>query len=114
MAAKSVKKMSESYDKGSRALPTLAVGDCVRVQNQTTTRTTKWDKTVVVTKLLGNRQYEVMMDGSRHITMRNRRHLRRIPGKKMETGEDVEEEEGEEETEYIRVPDLTCTSTSTS
>ena len=31
VAAKSVKKMSESCDRGSGALPTLSVGDCVRV-----------------------------------------------------------------------------------
>ena len=97
VVAMSVKKMSESYDKGSRSLPTLSVGDHIRVQNQTTNRTTKWDKTGMVIKDLGNRQYEIMIYGSRHITMRNRRHLRRIPGKKLVI------EEGEEEDEYREV-----------
>ena len=91
--AKRIQKMAESYKRGSRDLPTLAVGDSVRVQNQTTTRTTKWDKTGMVTKLISDRKYDVMMDGSRHITTRNRRHLRRIPGKKVELEEDEEEEE---------------------
>ena len=40
VAPKSIKKMTESYDGGSRSLPSISVGDCVRVQNQTTTRTT--------------------------------------------------------------------------
>ena len=46
------------------------------------------------------------MDRSRHITTRNRRHLRRIPGKVMDA--EFEEDEGEEEQErvlvYTRVP----------
>ena len=89
--AKRIQKIAESYNRGSRDLPTLVVG--VRVQNQTTTRTTKWDKTDMVTKLISDRKYEVMMDGSRRITTRNRRHLRRIPGKKVELEENEEEEE---------------------
>ena len=100
VAAKLVKKMSESYDKGSRSLLTLSVGDHVRVQNQTTNRTTKWYKTGRVTKDLGNRHNEIMMDGSRRITMRNRRHLRRIPGKHVVI------EEGEEQDEYTKVPEV--------
>ena len=94
VAAKSVKYMSAAYDKGSRLLPTLSVGDFVRVQNQTPSRTTKWDKSGRVTKDLGNRQYEIMMDGSRRVTMRNRRHLRRIPGKLvvLEEGEEKDDE----------------------
>ena len=39
VVAKSVKKMTESYDRSSRPFPPLTVGDSVRVQNQTTTRT---------------------------------------------------------------------------
>ena len=97
VAAKTAMKMSESYDKGSRLLPTLSVGDFIRVQNQTTNRTTKWDKSGRVTKILGNRQYEILMDGSRRVTMRNRRHLRRIPGKQV-----VLEEEGEEKDDEIQ------------
>ena len=99
VSAKSIKKMMESYDNGSRVLPPLTVGDSVRVQNQTTTRTTKWDKTGRVTKDLGNRQYEVLLDGSRRITMRNRKHLRRIPGKHVVIEEGEEEDESTEELE---------------
>merc|ERR1712082_430577 len=73
--------MVDAYNKGARHLPPLEVGDKVRVQNQTTTRTTKWDRTGVITATLANRKYEIMMDGSRCLTTRNRRHLRKIPGK---------------------------------
>ena len=38
-------------------LPKLAVGDNVRVQNQTMVRPTKWDKTGVVMAILSNRKY---------------------------------------------------------
>ena len=82
VAAKRTKIMVGTYNKGAKQLPPLDVGDKVRIQNQTTTRPTKWDRTGVITATLGNRKYEIMMDGSRRLTTRNRRHLRRIPGGK--------------------------------
>ena len=63
-----------------------------------------WEKTGVITKLLSDRKYEVMMDGSHHITTRNRRHLRRIPGKKVELEEDEEEKEQERVPMSRKVP----------
>merc|ERR1712082_344918 len=92
VAAKRIGNMKECYDKGSKALPKLEVGDKVRVQNQTTIRTTKWYRTGTITAILSSRKYEIMMDGSRRITVRNRRYLRKIPGKAV-----VEEEEEEDE-----------------
>ena len=44
-------KMKKYYDRGSRLLPELKVGDKVCFQNQTTVRTTRWDKTVVITHI---------------------------------------------------------------
>ena len=102
VAAKVIRKMVESYDRGSKILSMLSVGDIVRVQNQTTTRTIKWDKNRVVTKLLSNRKYEIIMDGSCCITIRNRRHLRRIPGKKVELKEEEEQVPSEETS--VQVP----------
>ena len=43
VAAKRIGQMKNCYDKGSKALPKLEVGDKVRVQNQTMIRTIKWD-----------------------------------------------------------------------
>ena len=36
------------------------------------------DKTGMVMKKLRDRQYEIVMDGSRQVTVRNRRHLRKV------------------------------------
>ena len=73
-------KAVQSFNTGARPLPPLVVGDMVRIQNQTTTRKIKWDKTGTVVEVLPNRQYSVMVSGSRRLTSRNRRHLRKIPG----------------------------------
>ena len=76
VASKQIQSMKEAYDQGSRSLTPLCIGDHVRVQNQTTTQMTKWDKTGIITAVLGEHKYEIMMDGSRCLTTRNRRHLR--------------------------------------
>merc|ERR1712082_129177 len=98
VAAKHVQNMTDAYNKGAKQLPPLEVGDKVRVQNQTTTRTTKWDRTGTITATLSNRKYKIMMDGSRRLTTRNRRHLRKIPGKVVVEKE--EESRGGEEEDY--------------
>merc|ERR1712239_17664 len=108
-AAKRVQNMTDAYNKGANQLPPLEVGDKVRVQNQTTTRTTKWDRTGTITAALSNRKYEIMMDGSRRLTTRNRRHLRKIPGKvvvekEKESQWGEEEEDDDEETEISVSP----------
>ena len=110
VAAKRTKMMVGTYNKGAKQLPPLDVGDRVRIQNQTTTRPTKWDRTGVITATLGNRKYEIMMDGSRRLTTRNRRHLRRIPGGKTvpETekhrGGEEEDEDDEDDDGYQSDP----------
>ena len=74
-----IQKMVEVYNKAARDLPKLEVGDKVRVQNQTTVRCNKWDQTGTVVEVLKNRQYTVKISGSGRCTIRNRRHLRKIP-----------------------------------
>ena len=78
LAAKLNHKMKAAFDKGSRVLPELQVGDRVRIQNQTTLRRIRWDKTGKITGILRDRQYTILVDGSRQITVRNRCHLRKI------------------------------------
>ena len=78
LVAKLIKRMETSFNKGSKVLPELSVGDRVRVQNQTTLRMIRWDKTGMVMKKLHDRQYEIVMDSSRRVTVRNRRHLRKV------------------------------------
>ena len=62
----------------SRVLQPLLVGDSVQVQNQTGNSSRKWHNTGIVTEALPNRQYSVVVDGSRRVTLRNRRFLRKI------------------------------------
>ena len=93
--------MTEAYDQGSWPLPLLSIEDHMRVQNQTTTRTTNWDKTGVITAILGERKYKIMMDRSCHLTTRNRRHLRRIPSPEINLQKEKEKEEEESTTSIL-------------
>ena len=68
----------EKYNEHSRNLPELNVHDCVAVQNQTGSHPTRWDKTGIIVEKLAFRQYKVLMDGSRRVTLRNRKFLRKI------------------------------------
>ena len=79
LAAKQNAVMKKYFDRGSRPLAPLNVGDRVRIQNHTTVRRIRWDLTGVITQVKRDRQYVVMVDGSRRLTTRNRRHLRLIP-----------------------------------
>ena len=59
-------------------LPQLDVGDSVQLQNQHGNRPNKWNNTGFITEVLPHRQYRVVVDGSRRITLRNRRFLQKI------------------------------------
>ena len=59
-------------------LAPLDIGDSVQIQNQHGVRPTKWNTTGFVTEILPHRQCRVVVDGSRHITLRNRRFLHKI------------------------------------
>ena len=58
--------------------PTLPVGTRVAVQNQTGRNKTKWDKTGVILENKPHKQVLVRMDGSRRMTLRNRRFIKQI------------------------------------
>ena len=62
----------------NRELQPLGVGDAVQIQNQTGNRPNKWNTTGIISEVLPNRQYNVITDGSRRVTLRNRRFLKRI------------------------------------
>ena len=66
----------ESYNRNTRNLADLKVGDHVLVQNQTGVHPTRWDKTGQVMEVLPHDQYTVRMDGSGRCSKRNRRFLR--------------------------------------
>ena len=74
-------RLARQVDKlevGSHTLKPLEIGDTVRIQNQTGNHPTKWDKTGTVMQIGDNDQYIVMVDGSRRLTLRNRRYLRKM------------------------------------
>ena len=60
----------------SKALPPLMVGDTVMIQNQSGNHPLRWDKRGTIVKSEGFDQYQVIVDGSRRLTRRNRRYLR--------------------------------------
>ena len=65
LVAKLIKRMETSFNKASKVLPELSVGNRVRVQNRTTLSMILWDKTGMVMKKLRDRQYKIVMDSSR-------------------------------------------------
>ena len=56
----------------------LALGDHVMVQNQVGNNPKRWEKRGVIVNVLPNRQYQVRLDGSRRLTLRNRKFLRKF------------------------------------
>ena len=56
----------------------LMIGDSVSIQNHTGNRPLKWMNTGTIVETLPHRQYRVLVDGSRRVTLRNRRFLHKI------------------------------------
>jgi hypothetical protein len=73
----SLKQMT-STNKSRKELPPLAVGDSVVVQNQTGNSPLKWSNTGTVVEAKPHRQYKIMVDGSRRLTLRNRRFVKKV------------------------------------
>ena len=61
-----------------KVLEPLNIGDAVQIQNQSGNHPNKWYNTGIVSECLPHRQYHVIVDGSRRITLRNRRFLKKI------------------------------------
>ena len=59
-------------------LTPLNLGDSVQIQNQAGNHPGKWNSTGIISGVLPNRQYQVLTDGSRRVTLRNRRFLKKI------------------------------------
>ena len=70
-------RSAEKLCEHTRRLPPLAVGDTVRIQNQTGNHPLKWDKTGRVVEVRLFDQYLVKVDGSGRTTLRNRKFLRK-------------------------------------
>ena len=76
--AKRHMRNEQFYNQHCRPLQELQVGDFVRIQNQDGNHPRRWTKTGGVVETHGNRQYQVRVDGSNRVTLRNRRFLRKI------------------------------------
>jgi len=74
------RKMDKQYDynEHTQNQEPLKVGDYVQVQNMEGTKPGRWDRTARVAECLNDRQYTIVMDGSRRVRLKNRRFLRKI------------------------------------
>ena len=71
-------KKGEQLSAGSKPLPPLKSGDHVAIQNQTGNNPRQWQHTGVIIEVGPHNSYTVSVDGSRTITKRNRKFLRKI------------------------------------
>ena len=69
--------------KSGRKLKPLQVGDTVRIQNQIGNQPKQWSNTGKVIEIKPHRQYLIMKDGSRRVTLRNRKFLRKAMDENM-------------------------------
>ena len=72
------KRALKEIESGKQELKPLEVGDSVQLQNQTGNQPRKWYNTGTVAGVLPHRQYQVILDGSRRVSLRNRKFLRKI------------------------------------
>lgn len=70
-------KAAERCSENTKRLPALAVGNHVRIQNQTGLYPTKWDKMGLVNEDCQFDQYIICIDGSGRMTTRNSKFLRK-------------------------------------
>ena len=71
-------KICERLQQHTKHLTPLKVGDRVRIQNQTGPYPNRWGKTGLVVEVRQFDQYVVGVDGSRNVTLRNRKFLRKF------------------------------------
>ena len=90
--ARRCSKVHERLSEHTRDLPSLSIGDTVLVQNQLGNSPRRWERRGVVVETLPHRQYKVMMDGSRRITLRNRKFLRKF--QRLDAGDHDRERQG--------------------
>ena len=69
---------NKMWNQRTRDLDELEVGTAVAIQNQTGNNPTKWDKTGIILENKPNSKVMIRVDGSRRVTMRNRRFVRRL------------------------------------
>lgn len=70
-------KTSEKLNETSKYLPPLQIGDRCLIQNQYGNHPKKWDRSGKVVEVYPFDQYMVLIDGSRRLTKRNRKFLKK-------------------------------------
>ena len=71
-------KLHDKLKQGTKELPPLEIGVYVMLQNRLGNKPKRWDRRgVVVQADHKTRQYKVMAFGSRRLTLRNRKFLRK-------------------------------------
>ena len=68
----------DRWSEHTKVLTPLKIGDRVRIQNQTGNYPNKWDRTGSVVEVKQYHQYQIRVDGSGRLTLRNRRYLRKF------------------------------------
>ena len=68
----------EKLARHTKRLAKLPVGTAVAIQNQTGRNQTKWEKTGVVVEVRPHEQLVIKVDGSRRLTLRNRRFVKEL------------------------------------
>ena len=71
-------KTQEALSVGSRPLSALKVGDYVSIQDQSGNSPRRWSKTGKIVDALAHDSYLVKVDGSNHVTKRNRQFIRKL------------------------------------
>ena len=71
-------KDAQRWSEHTRQLAALENGTSVAIQNSHGNEPTRWDKRGQIVRYNGFDSYDVMVENSRRITTRNRRHLRKI------------------------------------
>ncbi|CAE1174083.1 unnamed protein product [Acanthosepion pharaonis] len=87
-------RCAERLSEHTKRLPPLVVGDYVRIQNQVGPYARKWDKTGIVIEVRQFDQYVITVDGSRRVTLWNRKFLRKyvpvqLPPSKLTIDNDI-------------------------
>ena len=87
-------KQGERLSEQTKRLPPLAIGDCVRIQNQIGHYPLTRNNTGVIIEVRQFDQYAVKVDGSGRVTLGNRKFLRKyVPVKSLKTTKIIQDDQ---------------------
>ena len=71
-------KDGEKWNKHTKKLPQLDIGDHMSIQNGQGNSPLKWEKRGVIVSFEGHDKYIIWIDGSHWLTFRNCKHLKKF------------------------------------